>query len=185
MILQAAGNSERDIQMRNEEIIRNRVQRHKNFWSKTNDSPLIGYSLGNYFVSKRFNAVENLLGTGKCVKSDDLNVERFLNDYDSMYLQTLEEGADRALLVCPFTGLPWMEAMFGCKVISQESSFIASPVPGAEFSKEIQITDYSWSDKYFEFIDFINKNGEGSTLRGSQFFGDQEMSSPEFLDKKN
>ena len=147
--------------MKNDELIKKRIQRHRNFWEKTNDSPLIGYSLGNYFVSKRFNAVENLLGSGKYVKSDDFNVERFLNDYDSMYLQALEEGADLVFSACPFTGLPWMEAMFGCKVISQESSFIASPVPGAEFSKEIQITDYSWSDKYFEFIDFINKNGEG------------------------
>jgi len=147
--------------MKNEEIIAKRVQRHKDFWQKTNDSPLIGYSLGDYFVSKRYNAVNNLLGSGKCVIADDFNVGRFLHDYNNMYDQSLEEGADLVFSACPFTGLPWMEAMFGCKIIPQESSFIASPIPGAEFSKEVKISDDNWSDKYFEFIDFINKNGEG------------------------
>jgi hypothetical protein len=155
-----------DFQMKNEQIIKKRLQRHKDFWKKTNDSPLIGYSLGNYFVSKRFNAVDNLLGMERCVRADDFNVVRFLHDYDNMYDQSLEEGADLVFSACPFTGLPWMEAMFGCKVIPQGSSFIASPISSSEFSKEIKIVDYSWSDKYYEFIDFINKNGEGRYFAG-------------------
>lgn len=147
--------------MKNEQIIKRRIQRHKDFWKKTNDSPLIGYSLGNYFVSKRFNAVDNLLGMKRSVRADDFNVGSFLHDYNNTYEQSLEEGADLVFSACPFTGLPWLEAMFGCKVIPQENSFIVSPISGAEFSKEIKIIDYSWSDKYYEFIDFINKNGEG------------------------
>jgi len=147
--------------MKNEQIIKRRLERHKDFWKKTNNSPLIGYSFGNYFVSKRFNAVDNLLGMERCVRADDFNVESFLHDYDSMYEQSIEEGADLVFSACPFTGLPWMESMFGCKVIPKENSFIASPVLGADFGKEIKIVDYSWSEKYYEFIDFINKNGEG------------------------
>ena len=147
--------------MKNYQVLKRKLQRHKDFWKKINDSPLIGYSLGNYFVSKRFKAAEKLLGINRYVIADDFNVRSFLHDFDMIYDQSIKEGADLIFSACPFTGLPWMESMFGCKVIPQESSFIASPVSDAEFSKEIKIVDYSWADKYYEFIDLINKNSKG------------------------
>jgi hypothetical protein len=147
--------------MKNEQKIRTRLQRHRDFWKKTNDSPLIGYSPGNYFVSRRFKAVEHLLGTKRSVMPDDFSVGNFLQDYENTFNQSLEEGADLIFAACPFTGLPWMEALFGCNIIPQENSFIALPLADAEFNKKIKIVDYRWLDKYYEFIDFINKNGEG------------------------
>jgi len=152
--------------MKTNQIIEQRLQRHKDFWNRTNDSPLIGYSLGNYFVSKRFTAVEKLLGLERNVTANDFNVGNFLLDYEMSYNQSVEDGVDVVFAASPFTGLPWMEAMVGCKIIPQESSFIASPIPGAKFNDEIKVIDNSWSDKYFEFMDFINKNCGGKYSSG-------------------
>jgi hypothetical protein len=147
--------------MKNEQKIELRIQRHKDFWKKKNDSPLIGYSPGNYFVSRRFKAVEHLLTLKRYVTVDDFNVDIFLHDFDNTFEGSLDEGADLVYSACPFTGLPWMEALYGCKIIPCENSFITQPVAGAKFNEEIKIADYSWKDKYFEFIDFINKYGKG------------------------
>jgi hypothetical protein len=42
--------------------IHEKIQAYKAFWEKANPTPLIGYSVGNYFVSKRFEAAQGLLG---------------------------------------------------------------------------------------------------------------------------
>jgi hypothetical protein len=161
LILQIESVFKDNFYMKNGQIIEEKIQRHNDFWKKTNETPLIGYSLGNYFVSKRFNAVDNLLGKGRCISADDFKVESFLLDYDKMYDQSIAEGSDLIFSACPFTGLPWIEALLGCKVIPQESSFMASPISGADFCKEVKTVDNSWSDKYDEFIDGINKNSKG------------------------
>ncbi len=65
--------------MKNDQVLKRKLQRHKDFWNRINDSPLIGYSFGNYFVSKRFKAAEGLLGINRYVIADDFNVRRIHN----------------------------------------------------------------------------------------------------------
>ena len=105
--------------------INNKIQRYKKFWKKTNKSPLIGYSLGSYFISKRFTAVENLLIENQTIKPDMLQVDNFRSDYLRMYEQWSETKHDIFFTGTPFPGLPWMEAILGCEVHSTKSSFVA------------------------------------------------------------
>lgn len=103
--------------------------------------------------------MEHLLGANRIVKSDDLNSDFFSDDYERAFEESLLEGADMLYAASPFTGFPWLEAMFGCSVTSRENSFIALPAAGADFTREIRISDYDWINKYYKFIDLINRNG--------------------------
>lgn len=140
--------------------IRKKIKKYKAFWEKTNTRPLIGYSIGNYFVSKRFEAAKVLLTEGKKIEASMLDVEIFKDDYVRMAEQWNTIEHDIVFTATPFTGIPWMEAMLGCEIYGTGSSFVAHAT--GEKPKDVQLQNIihkEWFKKYLEFTEMLQALG--------------------------
>ncbi|MBN2551184.1 MAG: hypothetical protein JXB06_00380 [Spirochaetales bacterium] len=129
-----------------------RIEKHRLFWQRTNSKPLVGFSIGDYFVSRRFRAAETFLSSPRKIEPEMLDVPAFEADYRRMAEEAAAVPQDVFFTATPFTGIPWMEGMLGCPIYSRESSFIAkSPgLPLEELDLE-KLFDRRWLDKYLEF----------------------------------
>jgi len=135
-----------------------KIKKHREYWERKNKTPLIGFSLGSYFISKRFNAVSDLLADKQIIKPDMINIDEFALDYINMHEKWSEVEHDIFFTGSPFPGLPWMEAMLGCEIYSTESSFIArSSELDIDNVKINKIVNRDWFDKYIEFTDDLLK----------------------------
>lgn len=138
-----------------------KINKYKEFWNKTNKVPLIGYSIGSYFISKRFNAVSKFLRENKQIYPDMINVLDFKNDYLRMAEEYEKFNRDTLFTGVPFTGLPWMEAILGCEVSSTNSGFVAH-------SQNTEINHFdirkafnrNWYKKYIEFTVMLKEIGK-------------------------
>lgn len=89
------------------------------------ERPLVSFQIGDYFISRRYNAVKEFLETSRSITPEMINVQTFISDYENMYKCAIDVGQDAFWVAEPFCGIPWMEAIFGCEVYSTKSSFIA------------------------------------------------------------
>ncbi len=141
--------------------IATRIQRYKEFWQRTNTTPLIGYSIGSYFISKRFEAAGDLLVENQKIEPEMLNVAAFKADYLRMAEQGSKAEHDIVFTGTPFPGIPWMEAMLGCEVYGTGSSFVAHAT-GAKL-KDVQLQNIihkEWFTKYLEFTQMLQELGD-------------------------
>lgn len=139
-----------------------KIQRYCSFWERTNERALIGFSPGDYFVSRRYEAARGLLAELGMITPDMLDVAAFREDYERLFAlyETLEH--DIVFVGTPFPGIPWMEAMLGCQISSTGSSFVAHPT-GQSLS-ELRFNDIirkDWLEKYFEFTLMIKEVAGG------------------------
>jgi len=135
-----------------------RVDKHRQFWRRANDEPLVGFSIGDYFVSRRFQAAEPFLTSPGKIEPDMLDVSAFENDYRRMLEESSGVPQDSFFTAAPFTGIPWMEAMLGCSIYSTEVSFIAKS-PNLTFA-ELDLKhmlNQQWVDKYLEFTEKLER----------------------------
>ncbi len=140
--------------------IEKKIKRYTDFWNKTNATPLIGFSIGSYFISKRFEAVKELLVERKKIEASMLNVEAFTSDYLRMAEAWDNIDHDIVFTAVPFPGIPWMEAMLGCDVYSTGSSFVAHAT--GENLKDVHLQNViraEWFNKYIEFTEMLQKLG--------------------------
>lgn len=144
--------------------MKNRLSRHQDFWAgKELRRPPVVFRIGDYFWSRRFKAADHLLKKGKEIAPELLNVEAFLEDYERMYQEICLLDQDGFWVAEPFTGIPWMEAMWGCKVYAGESSFISEP-----WAKKLDDTEKigfdpenKWFQKYIEFVKALESLSQG------------------------
>jgi hypothetical protein len=147
--------------MDKEGLMNKKIERNRSFWERTNTEPLIAYSFGNYFISRRYKAAEKLLVDGKKIEPDMIHVPDFKEDYLRMYRDSERIDHDMVYVAEPYTGLPWIEAMLGADVYATVNSFIATVT-----KKDIHNVDFSsvvnkaWYDKYMEFIEMLSNMDE-------------------------
>ena len=133
-----------------------KLQRHQAFWDRHNSEPLLGFSIGDYFVSKRFRAAARLLGEKRKIEPEMIDVGSFRNDYLRMFEESGKVTQDAIFTAAPFTGLPWIEAIMGCPVFSTESSFVArKPAGGSGDIDYDRPENLAWKLKYLEFIEML------------------------------
>lgn len=138
-----------------------KISKYKEFWNRINNTPLIGYSTGSYFISKRFNAASKFLRESKQIYPDMINALDFKNDYVRMAEEYEKFNEDTIFTGVPFTGLPWMEAILGCEISSTESSFVAhsqdTDVNHFDIEKAF---NKNWYEKYMEFTCMLSEIGK-------------------------
>jgi len=122
----------------------------------------MGFSPGDYFISRRYEAARGLLAESGMITPDMLDVAAFRDDYERLFAlyETLEH--DIVFVGTPFPGIPWMEAMLGCDVSSTGSSFVAHPT--GQSLDEICLNDIvrkDWLEKYLEFTVMLSELAAG------------------------
>lgn len=142
-----------------------KIQRHKTFWDKQPvDRPLVGFRIGDYLFANKFQAALPLLREGQYILPDMLQVERFFDDYDRMYHESLEIGQDAFWTAAPFTAIPWMEAILGCKIRASEASFTSEPwLNDLSEIDQVKLDEDNnpWFAKYLEFVAKLTKHAHG------------------------
>lgn len=130
-----------------------KVDGYRSFWKHENDKHLIGYSIGNYFISQRFNAAKDLLVDGMKINPDMIKVEDFRSDYIRMYDDCCSMSHDIIFTAAPFPGLPWAEAMLGCDVYATDNSFVTHHQSKTIDNLILNLDSQNkWLNKYCEFL---------------------------------
>lgn len=63
-----------------------KLERHRRFWDMAStDRPLIGFTIGDYFPSRRYQAAQKLLGCSRPLTPEDVEPAAFLNDYERLF----------------------------------------------------------------------------------------------------
>lgn len=141
------------------------LARHQAFWQKQPvDRPLVGFHIGDYLFANKFQAALPLLREGLYITPDMLDVDRFLDDYERMYQESLEIGQDAFWSASPFTAIPWMEAILGCKIRASEASFTSEPwLTDVNALDQIVVDEARnpWLAKYLEFVEKLVTHSDG------------------------
>ena len=109
--------------------IEDRLEIHRKFW-KGGETVRIpaSFRLGDYFFADKFRAASRLLSQGMEIKPGMLDVDEFLADYERMFNEAEKTGATGFWTAEPFIGIPWMEAIIGCRVYAGEHGFVSVPI---------------------------------------------------------
>jgi hypothetical protein len=148
--------------MSNEDAVR--VAEHKKFWNhERNAVPLASFRIGNYFFATHYRAAEKILVKGTRVTPDMIDVDLFLEDYERHYNETRALDQTGFWTAEPYTGIPWMEAFWGCEIIANGESFMAQPLvkEAGELERLAFNMENPWTAKYFEFVTKLNKLSQG------------------------
>ena len=152
--------------------------RHLAFWALQNvEHPLVGFTIGAGLDSWsywQYNRAAQTLFERSVILPENINVNDFVEDQVKYLEQTEKINDDVIRSAMPLASIPWMEAMFGCSVISA-----GSHLKGKEFLDDpsllnfVEITSENpWAQKYLEFINLYKNEFEGkypigqSVLRG-------------------
>jgi hypothetical protein len=144
--------------------LEDRIALHKLYWDRKSLPYLpASFRVGDYFVSREFEAAKPLLVQNKKITPEMLSVEDFVPDYERMFAETEELGQDGFWTAEPFTGIPWMEAILGCEISANEESFSSKPwMTSLEESEKITVDPANpWLLKYLEFTQRLVELGRG------------------------
>lgn len=144
--------------------IEEKIAHHLDFWEgREQKYPLTSIRMGEIFFSREFKALERLVQKGTALTADMLDVDALLPDYERMFQELEQVSMDGMFSADPCTGIPWMEAIFGCPVEATGVSFVSHPVYSA--LSEIDGLDYSrqnpWYQKYLEFCVKLTRLADG------------------------
>jgi hypothetical protein len=102
------------------------VERWQAFWRRESvKRPLIGVALEAVDLSAALGGAEGRISPAV------LDIEAYLEMCDRVWKEAREMGGDAVWAAAAFQGLPWMEAICGCRVFGAGGSLWAEPVKGA------------------------------------------------------
>lgn len=134
-----------------------RIALHRAFWDRKGQPyPIAAFRVApDFFFSRHFRAAADLLVPGRLITPEQLDVDLFLPEYETMFLQAEEIGQDAFWVAEPFTGIPWMEAMLGCEVRAGAESFTSKPwMKSLDRIDGVRIgAENPWLLKYLEFTE--------------------------------
>ena len=136
-----------------------RIEAHEKFWNhEKNPKPLVSFRLGNYFPATHYRAAEKLLVKGTRITPDMVDVDSFMEDYERQYNEVSALEQNGIWTAEPYTGIPWMEAFWGCEIAGNGESIMTRPfVNEARELEKLQFTmENPWVSKYFEFVKKLN-----------------------------
>ena len=144
--------------------LKQRVDQHKKFWNNERTTrPIASFRIGDYFIATHYRAAEKLLVKGKRITAEMINVDSFIEDYERQYQEVKALDQSGFWTAEPFTGIPWMEAFWGCEIFGNSESFISKPFikDPSELRKLKFDTENPWVNKYFEFVIKLNELSRG------------------------
>jgi hypothetical protein len=92
-----------------------------------------------------------------------IDVDSFLEDYERQFNEITRLGQSGVWTAEPYTGIPWMEAFWGCEIIANRESFTARPAvkEAGDLEKLRFNPDNPWVVKFFEFVKKLNELSDG------------------------
>lgn len=151
--------------------IEDRIGLHRSFW--LNDHPdrfLTSFRIGDYFFASKFKAAASLLIPGQTITPDMIRIDDFRDDYERLFAEVESVGQTGFWVAEPFTAIPWMEAILGCRIIAESESFIALPPENRDVNSDCQLNqiihadilhDNPWFDTYLAFTERLVEWSQG------------------------
>lgn len=141
-----------------------RLERMSRWFERTNERPLLGFTLGSYYPLRRYGNSVGRLPQG-LVHPDDIVVEDYLDDTEALYQLHEAAGGDFVFSAAPFLGMPWIEGSLGCDVLADHQAGSTRSVPPAGFAEHPSVPAFSdanpWVAKMLEFIPALNRRSSG------------------------
>ncbi|BCV19952.1 hypothetical protein [Moorella sp. Hama-1] len=136
--------------------VEERLERHKRFWEQEEtDRPLVGFRIINsYFPAEWFQAGLPLLQDNLEIKPEMLDAQAFAAECEAMYEAHEALGQDFFWTAEPFTAVPWLEAMAGCKIYASPNSLWAAHwlEDWTQVEHLCLEPENPWLQKYQEFL---------------------------------
>ena len=141
-----------------------RLERLTRWLDRTNDRPLLGFTLGSYYPLHRYPDGSRRLPQG-AVTPEDVVVADYLDDTDRLFREHEEAGGDYVFSAAPFLGLPWIEASLGCGVEADHTAGSTRSLPPTEFARNPKVPSFSaenpWVAKMLEFVPALEARSVG------------------------
>ena len=138
------------------------IQRHQAFWKRgETDRPIGACWTGSRIPDDLYPAARSI-PTGR-IRPSDVNVERFLPDYDRLYETHLAVRDDAFWVASPFFGIPWVEGAIGCPVFYSGETFWVEPI-WPQWPEEIRLPledGQGWREKLLEFTEALVRRADG------------------------
>jgi hypothetical protein len=151
--------------------IKDRIALHRSFWLDDHpDRFLTSYRIGDYFFAPKFKAAASLLRPGQVITPDMIRIDDFRDDYERLFAEIASVSQSGFWVAEPFTAIPWMEAILGCRIIASTESFIAQPqdsgneLSGSRLDQVLNadiLEDNPWFDLYLAFTERLVKWSQG------------------------
>ena len=142
-----------------------RAAEHVQFWNHEKTArPLVSFRIGNYFFATHYQAAQKLLEKGTKITPGMIDVDSFMEDYERHFNEVKALNQSGFWTAEPYTGIPWMEAFWGCEIIANGESFMARPLvkEAGELERlEFRMENNPWTAKFFEFVTKLNKLSAG------------------------
>ena len=146
-------------------------QRHQAFWACADiDRPLIMVTYDHYVDTE---LVASVMGAGE-LRPDAIDPSPILPEYDKVAVTRELIGDDAIAVAEPLLGIPWLEAMCGCRVlVPGGKSLWPEPPPNKDSIEAINFAeDNPWFQKLLAAIQSVVDHADGryavglSHLRG-------------------
>ena len=137
-----------------------KTEEHKKFWNHEKTSrPLFSFRIGDYFFARHYRAAEKLLTKGTIITPEMIDVDSFMEDYERQYREISSLDQSGFWTAEPYTGIPRMEAFWGCGIVANGESFVSSPLVKSplELEKLSFNMENPWVAKYLEFVIKLNE----------------------------
>ena len=136
-------------------------QRHKAFWERQpTDRPLLGINVG-FTLPQACPRTMAQIPDGP-LKPDDIPVQAFLEDCDALELAHRGLG-DYPYVAAPFVGVPWMEAIAGCRIVAHRTSLWAEPCVGdwRSWPWPANCLENPWARRLLELMEALTAHAAG------------------------
>jgi hypothetical protein len=173
------------------------LRRLRAFWNRQETDRLCwGVSIG-FFVNEAYPRVMRKIAPGP-VKPEDIPLPELLEDFDERS-QLQRDIGDFPFTCSPFPGIPWLEAIAGCPIMSSPTSFWAEPCLDdlGSWKQDRRVLENPWTERLLEIMRALVEHAQGryqvsptlmrgpadilSAMRGATQFSMDFIDTPELI----
>ncbi len=126
------------------------IDRHEAFLACAPvDRPLIGRWFGGYFPSYQFPQGVASWRDGQVLQPDKVEFSQFVEDYENLYRVHLDAKDDWFFVASAYWGIPWLEAILGCRI--ESTSFTCRAEPGSDVIQHVNLDTNGWFSALVQF----------------------------------
>jgi hypothetical protein len=132
------------------------IEPHEAFLERLQvDRPLLGLWFGGYYPAEQFPQGTGGWADGQALRPEDVSFAPFAADYERLYDLHRAADDDFFYVASAYWGIPWLEAILGCRVIAGASSCRAEPSGDRDAGGE------RWLDTLLRFTRELVKYADG------------------------
>jgi hypothetical protein len=106
----------------------NLIDRHEAFLDcRAVDRPLVGRWIGGYYPAEQFPQGTSRWPNRATLRPEDVSFAAFAEDYERLYRAHRDCGDDFFYVGSAYWGIPWLEAILGCRVAVADANCRAEP----------------------------------------------------------